>query len=376
MVSKIGPYPMFGWSASRGRDLAACARLLYWKSWGAHLGWEVDPSHEAWLAYRCKHITTINMRVGVLIHTCAREIVEAVIRGEDPPDWRVLYDRCWADLQQLRTGRLEEFLHAPKRNPVLHEHVYGGAEYLPAAYETARERLYNCVINILESSALEEISRCTSDQVIIADSIDAVTIPLGAGDEVTVWAAPDVAYRGPDDPEVVTVVDWKTGGTDGAIEQLATYALYLHHRNQIPVEPGKLRGRVVALDPYHETTFEIESTHVEAARARIRADVEVMRGFQADPSTNEAIAPAEFPMPPPEDRRQCRRCSFYLLCEPLQRSGEQDQDTASPDPNRPLDLWDADPLGFPALFVDAPPGDRAGLPDQSPGGPLPPCLQG
>src|SRR5690606_14410351 len=115
-------------------------------------------------------------------------------------------------------------------------------------------------------------------------------------ESVTVWAAPDLVYWSPD-RSLLTIVDWKTGSTRGAEEQLATYALYLRQRHRIPFREGMLRGRVVALSADgQDRTVVLTRDDLIAAHARIRAGVDTMRGLLADERTGEPLPRWEYPL--------------------------------------------------------------------------------
>lgn len=117
-------------------------------------------------------------------------------------------------------------------------------------------------------------------------------------------------------------MDWKTGSTRGAEEQLATYALYLRQRHRIPFREGMLRGRVVALSADgQDRTVVLTRDDLIAAHARIRAGVDTMRGLLADERTGEPLPRWEYPLVADERRHLCGRCSFAQLCGPERLEG-------------------------------------------------------
>jgi hypothetical protein len=340
---KLGPYPTPGWSASRSSDLRACPRLYYYRTWGSWQGWTDDPRHPGWAAYRLKHVTGFRQQVGITAHSLAQEVVQTLVGGSDPPDFRELERRGCEALQRLRTATLADWLRHPKKNPILPETVFGGAEYVPRAYEEASEHLYACVTNLLDSDALDEISRCRPNQLLATDALDSIELLLPDGTTVTVWAAPDLAYRGPDDEQTVTIIDWKTGSTEAATAQLAVYALYVHHRFGVPLGSGHLRGRVVSLSPFDDIAAEVTAGDVDAAYQRIWSDVQETRSYTADPITNVPVERSLFPMVEGEDRKRCGYCAYRLLCDPERPSAE---------PRPSTQVGDSEELPWTELITD------------------------
>lgn len=315
-MPELGEFPQTGWSHSRQRDLDECPRRYYLKSFGSWRGWCTPPDHPSTTTYLLKNLTTLPMALGIRVHEAAREVVQRILRGEDPPDYKDLFDRCWADLVRLRSGDRTKFEKSPKRSPLLLEQWYGIEEDLPSQYEDARILLGVCLENLLESDILEEIAAAGPDGVLLCDAVDAVEIPLSPDESVTVWAAPDLAYWSPA-RDLLTIVDWKTGSTRGAEMQLATYAVYLRQRFRVPFTEGRIRGRVVALSAdEQDRTHLLTRDDLIAAHARIRAGVDTMRGFLADERTTEPLPKWEFPMADGERRRLCSRCSFAQICGP------------------------------------------------------------
>lgn len=320
-MADLGPYPELGWSHSRSRTLGECERRYYLTTYGSWWGWEPSAEPEARFAYTLKQLVpSAKTRVGTLIHTFAQEVVQAVVQRRELPDWKILYERGCADLATLRNRSVADFVHSPKRHPLLLASWSGDAAEVTRQIEEAREHLYQCILSLLDAEVLEEIARCTTEQVILTDVLDSTELRLAGGQRITIWAAPDVAYWDPDQPGRLVLLDWKSGSIDGAEDQLAAYALYVHHRHDIRIDPGAVVGRVVTLSPYADRTLEITPDQIRSVEERIREDVDQMRSLQADRATNRPVAREHFRMLDSGQMKRCRWCSFAPLCAPLRGS--------------------------------------------------------
>lgn len=193
-MAELGEFPRIGWSHSRQRDLDECPRRYYLKSFGSWRGWCGPAGHPRTTAYLLKNLTTLPMAVGIRVHEAAREVVQSILRGEDPPDYADLFSRAWSDLVRLRDGDRAKFEKSPKRNPLLLEQWYRIEEDLPGQYEDARILLGDCLENLLESDVLDEVAAAGPEGVLLCDALDAVEIGFSPEESVTVWAAPDLVY--------------------------------------------------------------------------------------------------------------------------------------------------------------------------------------
>jgi hypothetical protein len=316
-MESFGPYPALSVSHSALRDLEECPRRYYWRTWGSWLGWSVDIDHPAWLPYRLKNLAGVRQQIGILVAEAARDVVRAVLNGEEPPSHEELMLRCWKHLLELRARPVHEFRADPKRRPMLRTIFHGDAQGFEDEWGDAYEHLRRCLANLLDSDLLVDLAKCEPRHVLVCDSLSSIEIDLGGGDRVTMWAAPDIAFWATSSPEArLTVLDWKTGSATEVEQQLALYAIYICHRWQIPFEPDRFVGRVVSLGaPYRDREYIITQDDISAALHRMRAGVREIRSYEADAQTREPVERGLLPMT--EDVRLCGKCGYAALCEPL-----------------------------------------------------------
>ena len=102
-------------------------------------------------------------------------------------------------------------------------------------------------------------------------------------DGVKVFAVPDFAFL--DAEGRAHIVDWKTGkAREGYDDQVLGYALYLHHRYQLPLEG--MQASLVYFNEGVEQTVTIEASALAGFRERFSESVSSMRACLADPGKN------------------------------------------------------------------------------------------
>ena len=88
-AAAAGAFPTFSWSHSRVRLLDECARAYYWRYYGSHGGWSPLAPEQTQLAWRLKHLVTLNTVFGQVLHRCAKDCAEALRHRRPiltPPD--------------------------------------------------------------------------------------------------------------------------------------------------------------------------------------------------------------------------------------------------------------------------------------------------
>lgn len=307
MPFTITPTPPFSWSHSRDRTLSECARRYYWATYGSWLGWMDDAEEAVRVAYRLKQLSTLSGTLGQEVHERAREIATAIRDGKDRPPLDDCMDRTRAALNRVWRGSrdMDGFLRAPKRSPMLLESYYR----LPITNDrlaALRAKLQRCLTHLYTWPGWGALEDLGPDRILLYEPTD----PAEIGG-VQVYAAPDLVICG----DRVRIVDWKTGNTEGAMQQLACYALYLRERGSIEGFDGVAQGHVVSLDTGEEDVIEITPAHLARAEQRIRDSVWKMRGYIVgmDPERNEPVGRDRFALPVATDR--CQWCPYYELCE-------------------------------------------------------------
>jgi len=306
----LGDHPPFSWSRTRERELGICARRYYWQYYGYWYGWdERRGDEEASLAYRLKKLTGLHRELGSSIHARAHEIAIRVAQGIERPAREELLRRTRSELNGiwLDSRDLEAFRRDPKGHPILRSFYYG------ERVDSARiERVSTKMRRCLEALHGHEIWDGVAEgelEVVLLEDPHGRPDPAFEIDGVPVYANLDMLLRRVGDGRLV-VVDWKTGRPrESDEEQLALYGLFVRQ------EYGEraCRGRLEYLAGPESRSVEIGPERLREAEERARASIREMRGYLADPARNEARSKEAFPLA--EDRRACRRCDFFELCE-------------------------------------------------------------
>lgn len=308
-------YPPFSWSHSRDRTLITCARRYYWQYYGRL---DPDPELAQW-AWVLRHLTTLDLTLGSVVHNIAREDILSVRGGQSPTDQETMLQRARLELNRvcLSSHHRDAFVRFPTESPMLQDVWYTGRRDEHAT-ERVREKMLAVVAHLSASPMWDELARLGSDQVLVVDSLSSFLF-----EGIPVYAAPDLAYR-PNSPDAVpsasvignlTVVDWKTGGhCDDADLQLGVYALGLVLGHGITFEDPWI-GRVVLLATGEEAWYEITALDLARAKQRIRSSIATMQDLLIDPACNVPLPREAFPLAAPERRSRCPSCPFFQLCQ-------------------------------------------------------------
>jgi hypothetical protein len=217
-------FPQFSWSHSRDRLLTECQQAYYSRYYLSHNGWEREAPAEARQAWTLGKLVSVPSALGMAVHQRALECAAALEKGEPLPDATVLIERVCAELNTLRLRRdVSAFIAAPKAHPMLHEIYYRG-RLEREMIERTREKIERCINHLVAAPLWGDLRACLGGggEVRIVDAYQSFELH-----GTTVYAAPDLVYRfvGAKQP---TIVDWKTGKLDGAIDQVAVYVLPAH----------------------------------------------------------------------------------------------------------------------------------------------------
>lgn len=303
--------PEFSWSHSRDGTLSACARQYYWHYYGSHAGWLRGAPPEARHAYQLKCLTSYELELGTLVHTCAHDMACAVRDGRSPPPLDALVARSLSALRDLyRRGlHLDLFRDAPKRHPVTRA-VYYGEPQDRAATDGLKQRLRTCLAHLVAHDIWRELRAAAATGTLTMHLFPGMSSFLLDG--VTVYAVPDLVFSTAEGAWVI--VDWKTGRAREATDQLGIYGLFLRDGLRLASASGAYEGRVVHLGIGETDVVVLTAAMLDRAAARVRTGVAAMHGFLTDPERNVARDRGRFPLA--LDRRRCRRCNFLELCAP------------------------------------------------------------
>lgn len=198
---------------------------------------------------------------------------------------------------------------------MLRSHYYG-EEPAERVLERVREKIRRCHANLLERDLWERI-RSRADHVLYAEDREAGFTPANVRIEgEDVYTRPDLVLR--DERDGVTIVDWKTGRPgDGDVLQLGIYGLFVQQN----LGDDECRGRIVYLLDGSSVTEELDAGTLDEARERVAAGLAELAEYAADRTTNEPRPREAFALA--EDRRACRACNYFELCEDeLRASGD------------------------------------------------------
>ncbi len=323
MAFRIDPYPGFSWSITRQRMLDTCPRQYFYRYYLSHNGWLDGAPERSRLAYRLTKLTSLDAILGQEMDERGREIEARVRAGEPPPSAAELEDRtrlalraAWKSARDERTA----FERSPKRTVMLRSFYLENEP--PDKQETDRvnAKIAVCTANLLAVPDWRTIAECGEEGCVL--------IPDFAGfvlDEVTIFAAADLAYRA---GGVLHVIDWKSGrrgDTDSTQALLSAYCAGLDAPSAGLDAPGGFdhdladRARL-RLRPVLHYLFSGESVEpaipadlAQFARDTVAPGIRAMRDLLVDPVENAPLPEDEFVR---RESGLCNgHCNFSPLCE-------------------------------------------------------------
>lgn len=322
MAFRIDPYPGFSWSITRQRMLDTCPRQYYYRYYLSHNGWLDDIPERSRLAYRLSKLSSLDAVLGQQMDERAREIEAHVRAGEPPPSAVELEERTRLVLRAAwkssRGGRAA-FERSPKRTVMLRSFYLEGEPPNQQEIDRVNDKIVACTANLLAVPDWHTISACAQEGCVL--------IPDFAGfllDEVTIFAAADLAYMA---DGVLHVIDWKSGrpgDTDSSQVLLSAYCVGL----DAPVGPDAPAGRDEAqgegaqprLRPVLHYLFsggclepQVPADLARFARDTVSPGIKAMRELLRDPWENAPLPEVEFARR--ESGLCSRHCNFSPLCE-------------------------------------------------------------
>jgi hypothetical protein len=308
-------YPVLSWSESRARHYRECKRRYYLRTYRQHNGWRPGAPADSRLAWALGRLTSIPIEVGAAIHAAAALCVRACTNGQSTPDAKWIHEFCArrlnATVRRSRRGAAAFLRDAARTSPVLDQYFYGDVGLRAADVKRVREQLDILAVNLAGAVTVwDELRRAAAGDVVLVAPFYNFHIE---SDAALIYAAPDLLYRSTCDA-TWTILDWKSGAHDAAVDQLCTYAVALADGLQLPPVGGEYRGRVVALGDGGDYWVAITSADLHDARQRIRDDLRRMRSHLLDVEHN---VPADLDaFPQTSNERLCVRCAYRGLCFP------------------------------------------------------------
>lgn len=220
----------------------------------------------AWLAYRLKAAAPLAAALGSAVHEATTTCVRALVAGQPLPSLDALRAQALQDLSERwhnSRRRLVDLWERPKAAPVFLEALYG--ERPDAAARTrAREKLERVLTHLVACSELwYGVRGAAPGDVRLVDPFHRFVLPDAVLPEgVPVYAAPDLLVR-----DTVSgawrIVDFKSGRSDGVVDQVLTYALAAERGRGLDVRSPAARGVVVALDAWPDDRLTVFSVTLE-----------------------------------------------------------------------------------------------------------------
>ena len=321
MGHSVRPYPTFAWSESRARRYQECRRKHYHAVYTAHNGWLPDASPDRRLAWLMgKLVVGWPAALGTTVHRRAEECVRAGMQGRPMPTFAELRAAAARDLNTIyrnSRGRTADFWSDPQRWPVHEGSFYGEASWADdvARVATALDAALDALLSAVELWSIVAVAGPAG--VWLPGRWPSFRLEPGG---LTVYAAADVIVR-PHPGAPAEVWDFKTGGGDGAVDQILTYALGAREGLGAPPGPAphaRYLGRLVHLGaastPDAYAPFAISDADLAGAATRVQASAAAMRSHLADASANRPSAIDAFPRT--TQLWRCTHCPYRGLCEP------------------------------------------------------------
>lgn len=288
------------WSPSKRNYLEQCPRRYYYQYY-AHPG-EILNGDKATLQFYRK-LSNSWMLAGILLHLKIKEVFAIWRRGEqvDPH----LYTREIAQRWQRVRESSIQFIRAPsyaKTSPgvLLMEFVFSNPTANKMWWD-AGQRLQSALLGFL---TLEKLELFRNGGLTADAAIEQSVRVEGQGFRMR--GKIDLAWR---NEERVKVVDWKSGGRDGADSdlQLLAYALGVQH--QFKCEISDLDIFRVELGSANVVSLEINEQEANRAKVRMAQDTQLMIDLHSygERRVIEAFTPTGSP-------KTCRLCPFQRIC--------------------------------------------------------------
>jgi CRISPR/Cas system-associated exonuclease Cas4 (RecB family) len=299
----------FSWSASRDKIATMCPRAYYWRHYGSWGGWEHSAPERAQLAYTLKNMTGLDAWVGDVTHAVISNALTVIRRYGHKPSPAA--DLCEHARQLLIREWFESVDKAwkgqPKKARNLLEHYYNRA-ISRERREELREKVFLCLRNWHASAIRQEILAVGPNGWCALE--DMLTFDV---DGTPVYAQPDFMLKPsnlPSAKDELIIYDWKTGKPRPEDEaQMMVYSLLAEKRFECSTpEVVLVYLKTGAVVRKHPTAAERAET-----LERIRASIARLKSLCRNPEKNEAVID-DFPLNP---GRQCDRCEYFELCEPI-----------------------------------------------------------
>ena len=298
------------WSAHRAKTLGTCARKYYYNYIGSWEGWDKSSPPEVQTAYRLKHLTTVELRMGQIIHDQIRSIFLSARHGQKihpAKEIEAVQGRFQNFLMLSAMRRLED---CSAKCPKLMVHEMGetlGAKELGALNDKIAKYLNGFF-------GFDDVKHLLADPaVLIPEFLDPPGFEIGH--ELGVPARPktDAVFVTLDN---LIICDWKCGSpSEEHRTQGLTYDLYVREMLALPsTEATEVRFYYLGSNEVRTFSF-TEEERVERLWA-IGEEYETRKSLSDDPQINTAPASRFHP----RLSLRCYGCNHRLMCNAFIKS--------------------------------------------------------
>jgi len=295
----------FSWSRSRDACFAECRRKYYYQYYGSWGGWEPTAAPDVRRLYVLKQLASRQMWAGRVVHDAIEMALHIYREGRDVPVEPFVADAVERMRGEWRASRAGRYRDTPKIPAALFEHEYA-VDLKAEVWQALRDNVRTCLRNFFRLPLLADIRRTSPEHWSIehwSKVLDFEGTPI--------WIAPDFGFWNAEGR--LTLVDWKTGGSDPASTafQLGCYALYA--QAMLGVKPAHVDLLEVNLREATVSPLAWDDARLEAIREQLRLSIRSMKAYLKDAAANLA-ALEDFERT--EELRICRWCNFKAVCRP------------------------------------------------------------
>jgi hypothetical protein len=298
------------WSAHRAKTVGSCERKYYYNYIGSWEGWDTSSQPEVQAAYRVKHLTTLDLEVGQIIHAQICALFEKALAGRSVnplTEIKTAQENFKVFLQCSKLRRLED-LTAKRRRLFLHE--VGGK----VAPEQVSGYLDKIETQLSDFFGFADVKTILADpSILLPEFLDPMTFDVTSELNVPARLRTDAVYLSTDR---VVICDWKCGAPkEDHRLQGQVYDIWVRRRLTLEAtDPVEVRFYYLGTGQVVAHSFS-EDDRVEMLWA-VGEQFETLRSYSEDARLNVGR----------EKRfnarvsRACFGCNHRLMCPEFQGS--------------------------------------------------------
>jgi hypothetical protein len=193
------------WSAHRANTAGSCERKYYYNYIGSWEGWDTSAPPIVQEAYRLKHLTTLPLEVGQIIHRQIRSVFEKALSGRliyPSTEIKITQEKFKAFLECSKRRRLED-LTAKRRKLLIHEL---GGSIGPKEVSGYLDRIE---VQMNDFFAFTDVKTILADpSILLPDFLDPTNFDVTHELHVPARLRTDALFV---DTNQIVICDWKCG---------------------------------------------------------------------------------------------------------------------------------------------------------------------